>query len=99
MSADSLEIRLVRVESDIRRIDATAEPRFERIEKRLDKLDARVEALIQQSTVIDRGVALIISTCATKEELQREINAMTTRFIRWIAFIAGAAVAALKYLP
>lgn len=52
-----------------------------------------------QDAVIDRGVALIISTCATKEELQREINAMTTRFIRWIAFIASAAVAALKYLP
>lgn len=105
MSADSLEIRVVRLEADVRRIESVSEPRFERIEQRLDrleakldKLDSKIDALAMQMTTLDHGIKLIVTTCATKEELQRELNSTTKVFIGWIALIAGLAIGIAKYL-
>ncbi len=104
MSADSLEIRIVKLESDVRRIEAWSE-RFERIDKALVKLTELAEGN-------QVAIKLLIATAATKEELhelrvemkdstialQREFTIQTRQFIASVAVIAGLAMTAAKML-
>lgn len=103
MSADSLEIRVVKIESDIRRIDSVSEPRFERIEAALAKLTDLAERQDARLTNVESTIKVLQATCATKEDLQRmsadmhksiadvhkEISIQGSRYTGWLLAVGA----------
>lgn len=108
MSAEPIELRIVRLETEVKRIDVTLQAiakLTELTEGHTERLYAIESTLAVHSTKMD--------ALATKQELSalaiemhkgfgamhKEFTAQTRQFVAWIAIIAGMAVAALKYLP
>jgi prophage DNA circulation protein len=111
MSADSLEIRVVKLESDVRRIDTTTQALVKLTEfaernevaiKVLIATSATKEELQRVNTDVQKGIAEMHKGIA---EVHKEISAQGSRYTGWLLAVAGwmfvlsgLVVGAVRYL-
>jgi hypothetical protein len=68
------------------------------MEARISKLEGLAEKTIDRLTSLERDVAVILSNYATKEDLHKELNSQTWKFISSVAGLGALLVSATYFI-
>lgn len=68
------------------------------MEERVKKLEATSEKTLERLTAIERDLAVVGATCATREDLHKEISAQTWKLVTFVCGFGTALVAATYFI-